>query len=402
MERYVRSILLAFMVMIGSLSGYASGDFTPLERIPLVGNGDDGIVAWQRVHEMSLLNPLAVQLNIAPFKAFYNLASRDFIDGQVVHGHEIYGMRGDNNRTIEGFRNFSALLNNDNLSLSGFAIRFETVTLGSDTSGIEWEENATTNEEWRIYSGVAGTKANIYLDDYKIVSCDLSTLYLTLQHHVILDTADDAVSGYSEPCLPVDATDVNTPQMYKDAAKAFITDVSENAIRFNFASIQTIPTFGEIGYYIVENAFVELNATSTLSHVENNTTSGNPSLGMFDGLRLYEVASNGSSITQYDFNATSIHTQLLNNPNSGTDDNYSITNEGYLDLYYAEYNLHFYYRVDDQNNSGLLMSSAVDPYNGGWSHQEFYYYNLDDANRTMMLRQPVVITAENIVGKWMI
>ncbi len=160
--------------------------------------------------------------------AFHYLATRDYVDAAAS-----YGVRG---LSIDaGFPLFSAALSAGGYTIADLTIAHGLLSLDDDIEGEDWIYDAGTTLETRYYTG--STTMQLFLGGELMATASLTEITVFIDYNTLSNCFDDQIFGFSEFVLPEDAS-AGSSAAVQNAAAAFIADVAEYGVRFDFDSIQ--------------------------------------------------------------------------------------------------------------------------------------------------------------------
>ena len=162
--------------------------------------------------------------------AYYYIASRDY--GGIDADASAACLAGTG--TITGFPSFVAALASNSFTVADITMKYTIQTLGGDTEGVDWTYTPATTIETRTYTG--GTWV-IYLNGQQMVGGASPNMNMSIIYHNLSSYADDEISGASDFVIP-DNLSAASPASVQACAAAFLSDVGNYGIRYNFASMQ--------------------------------------------------------------------------------------------------------------------------------------------------------------------
>lgn len=217
----IKSFILVILLTITSSLNYLFGqDFLAFTAIEAQGYG-----AYATTFGHNIPVPGICGLAIA----YASLASADQAPAAQFPGMKA-GLKlaaGGN-----GFANFNNALVNEGYSLTDVEMKFTSMDLGDDIQNQDWF--VIGNNETRFYQDGTFT---FYVDGAPIISGNMPVLQIEIAYNDAANCVDDIISGLTQYTAVVDASGGQL-QKFQDIAAAFLADVGNNGIRFNFGNME--------------------------------------------------------------------------------------------------------------------------------------------------------------------
>ena len=170
------------------------------------------------------------ELPFAPgFFAFYYLASRDHIEPESPGAYHGIG-------TISGYPLFNAALASAGYTSEDITYQYSPTSLGDDVLGEDWTWDGVSVET-RYYRG---GNFQLLLDGIPMVGGPSPDLFVHIDYHNLVTTADDEIIGESGFVMPVGIAPDDRPDI-AIIANAFIEDTAETGFRIVFGGLQAAP-----------------------------------------------------------------------------------------------------------------------------------------------------------------
>ena len=190
-----------------------------------------GIFAWNVRHaKFGHLIPAPYNL-FGNDTAYYYLATTDYGTFDPLSTTGMHGFS-----TTTGFTNLQAALAANNRTIYDINVRFATSDLGNDVNGVDW--NIVTN-------GMQGIETRTYKNGTFVILLNNDTLFTGAMPNtkLVIDYGtsnprtpyDDVISAVTNYVVP---TKASSNALTDAIATAFLKDIENKGIRFNFTSLQ--------------------------------------------------------------------------------------------------------------------------------------------------------------------
>lgn len=224
MKKFITLFLLFYIHPL-----FAQNEFIPFQSLEA---SHKGTAAWNSDGSGSESAKTGHTLTWLPATAYayYYIASRDY--SLIDADPNAAALAGTG--TISGFPTFVAALASNGFSVTDITMKYSIQTLGNDTQGVDWTYTAGTTTETRIYKGGNWV---IYLNGQQIVGGASPNMNMTIIYNDLSNYSDDQISGVSDFVIPNNLS-ASSPATVQTCAVAFLNDVGNYGIRYNFASLQ--------------------------------------------------------------------------------------------------------------------------------------------------------------------
>lgn len=246
--------LVTLLLLLSIYPLFAQTEFIPFQSLEAAHKGTaawntdgSGPEAAKTGHPLPWLPPTSY--------AYYYIASRDYsaIDGDATAA----ALAGSG--TITGFPSFVLALATNGFTVSDITMKYSIQTLGNDVEGVDWVYTPVTTIETRTYKGGNWV---IYLDGQPMVGGLSPNMNMTIIYNDLGNYVDDQISGVTDFVIPDNLSD-SSPSSVQACAAAFLNDIGNYGIRYNFASLQPAiqVSFGGNGrfgaFFIAQNGKFE-------------------------------------------------------------------------------------------------------------------------------------------------